>query len=128
MLAVALLSTVATLRSHSVDVWPWNNENDEVAGVFIFGFEFSEFLVCQPDDLAGRRYALHAEADIQLMAELASIGVVEPPRPPGGLASAFLSFEGRLEAGSAEGYGHMGQYEAQVVITELESIRPGASC
>lgn len=79
-------------------------------GDFVLSFETSSFT---PRDKPEARYWLAWGPDVKLMERLQALGFDKTH------AEARLRFEGRLETGAKDGYGHLGRYTGQVTILRL---------
>ncbi len=81
--------------------------------------ETSSFVPCgQPD----ARYWLVWSGNVDRAGELQKLGL------NGIGAAAYLRFEGTLATGAPGGYGHMGQYSGQLVVTRLLNASRESLC
>ena len=81
--------------------------------------ETSSFVPCEHPDV---RYWLVWSGNVDLAGELKKLGF------DGLGTTAYLRFEGTLATGAPGGYGHMGQYSGQLVVTRLLNASRESLC
>jgi hypothetical protein len=104
------------------------------AGYFVSGFEVSSFVPCGQGDRPGYGVGWWLVSQTpgfnQRYRDVLGPKATEPVTPVAGQGAdhvVYLRFTGRLEQG-AKGYGHLGAYRGQIVVTSLLEMTLGGRC
>lgn len=116
LIGIGVGVAVAVVRSQG---WISKGDGSSYTGKYVALFETSSFVPCDEPDV---RYWLVWGPKVDLPGELKMLGF-------DGLGTeAYLRFSGRLETGSASGYGHLGQYSGQLTIKKLKKASRESLC
>lgn len=114
---------IVLLLALGAGYWWWTNRRVDgkegtFSGTFTYGWEVSSFV---PDGASTKKYWLAWTPQSRFMEQLKEQGYDAAWTP--GYAVAHVRFEGTLEGGKG-GYGHMGQYDGQVMVAKVLEMSP----
>ena len=111
VLLVALLSNDAEPRRGSAA--------DPFRGIYETGFEYSNFRDCED----GMAYWLDFDRAAVVPQDLTGSSP-----GPARRTSFYMEFEGRVTQAPGASYGHLGQWRAEVTVTEIHGLRAAEEC